>query len=136
MESMYQQWPGMSLHLDYENSLIELCVHVLEYLEKFLNTKGGSYFPTEDLSRYVAAIMVADGACRGFSVTVTEDILNQVVEDVSEDSDSDVTLEASRGTKRTFEDDPVDDGSDSTEVGLKEADLKLHRSSSSKRIKV
>jgi len=136
MESMYQQWPEMSLDLEYENSLIGLCVHVLVYLDKLLDTKSGSGLPTEDLSSYVAKITEADASCRGFSVTVTEHILNRVVEDVSEDSDSDATIEASRGTKRTFEEDPAEDHSDSTEVVVKETDLKLRGLSSAKRIKV
>jgi hypothetical protein len=37
MESVYQQWEGMSLSPTYESGLIALCVHVLKYLVRIIS---------------------------------------------------------------------------------------------------
>jgi hypothetical protein len=99
MESMYQQWPGMTLEKDYENSLISLCVHVLRYLNA---VPSDEYNPEckqaeEQLNTCMSEINKADAACRGFTVTISDDATNRgtkrKVEDVSdEDNDSDSTV--------------------------------------------
>lgn len=100
MESMYHEWPGMTLENKYEDSLINLCIIVLQYLNKVMQQQPWlSSDPTEDLTSYASKIAVADTACRGFTVTIVPEVVQrdrgtkrtiEVVED--EDSDSDSTL--------------------------------------------
>ncbi|KAH9208894.1 hypothetical protein DL95DRAFT_449616 [Leptodontidium sp. 2 PMI_412] len=92
LESMYKQWPGMSLESNYENSLIELCVRVLRYLDLVLSrpsTSGQNDF--EERVALMAMIRSADVACRGFSVTIVGEVeskgMERDVEDISADED-------------------------------------------------
>ena len=98
LESMYQQWLGMSLEPNYEKSLIVFCVHVLRYLDMALLSRQelvrGIY--EAELESLIEKIREADIICRGFSVTIlTGDesgLSGSKVEDVStEDEDSDAT---------------------------------------------
>ena len=110
MESMYHEWPGMTLEKKYENSLINLCTKVLQYLDKVMQTQSWlSSDPTEDLTSHAVKIAEADAACRGFTVTIVPEVVQRDVV---------------RGTKRTIEivEDDEDSDSDSTlvehELGL------------------
>jgi hypothetical protein len=101
LESMYRQWPGMSLESNYENSLIELCVHVLRYLDLALFARLDA--GRQPFEAYLEVLMVkireADVACRGFSVTI-------------------VNTDESEGGERKVEDVSADEvDSDSTELG-------------------
>jgi hypothetical protein len=101
LESMYRQWPGMSLESNYENSLIELCVHVLRYLDLALFARLDA--GRQPFESYLEVLMVkireADVACRGFSVTI-------------------VNTDESEGGERKVEDVSADEvDSDSTELG-------------------
>jgi len=103
MESMYHEWPGMTLEEKYEDSLMNLCTNVLQYLDKVMQAQPWlSSDPTENLASYAVKIAEADSACRGFTVTIVPDVLQrdalhgtkraiEIVED-DEDSDSDSTL--------------------------------------------
>lgn len=93
LESMYKQWPGMSLEPNYENSLIELCVRVLRYLDLILSrpsTSGQNDFEERGVA-LMAMIRSADVACRGFSVTIVGEVeskgMERDVEDISADED-------------------------------------------------
>jgi hypothetical protein len=99
MESMYQQWPGMTLEKNYENSLISLCVHVLRYLNAVPSEEYNHEYKQaeEQLNACMSDINKADAACRGFTVTISDDVMNRgtkrKVEDVSdEDDDSHSTV--------------------------------------------
>jgi hypothetical protein len=75
LESMYQQWPGMSLEKMYEKSLVDLCINVLKYLDLALSHPPAP--EQKDFEQRREALMVnirsADIACRGFSVTIVND---------------------------------------------------------------
>jgi hypothetical protein len=98
LESMYQQWLGISLEPNYEKSLIALCVQVLRYLDMTLLSRRQlirGIFEAE-LEALMGKIRETDSTCRGFSVTIlTEEkskVLGRKVEDVStENEDSDKT---------------------------------------------
>jgi len=92
LESMYQNWPGMTLHKDYENSLISLCIHVLRYLSTVFSISNNApqKSPLEGLAKIYASITKADQHCRGFTVTIQEDLQNLPmvnIEEMSEDDD-------------------------------------------------
>lgn len=106
MESMYQQWPGMTLEANYEKSLIALSVEVLKYLDLLLDVASLSErIPFEGmLENFMVNVRDADIACRGFNVTiVNEDEMGGVlraakdVSDEDEDSDSTETREEADG---------------------------------------
>jgi hypothetical protein len=125
MESMYHDWPGMTLEKHYEDSLISLCMIVLQYLDK---VQEQSWWPwsawdeEDSLKNYAAKIADADAACRGFTVTIVPDV-------VQRDRD--------RGTKRTMEDvEDSDDDSNSTLVGFDGEEASGELFSSAKRVKV
>ena len=101
LESMYQQWPGMSLEMNYENSLIALCVHVLRYLDHalFADLDSGRQLFDADSEDLMVKIREADATCRRFSVTIVSADLNEEVTSKVEDVSAD------------------EDDSDSTEVG-------------------
>ncbi|CZR67764.1 uncharacterized protein PAC_17663 [Phialocephala subalpina] len=113
MESMYQQWSGMTLESNYEDALILLCSEVLNFLNQAIllpprRSSVSDQLMTVEMGSSIAKIEAADAACRGFSVTPLDSLLNRNVEDVSdEDSDSDSTVHESRGTKRGFEEVPA-----------------------------
>lgn len=101
MESMYHEWPGMSLEKKYEDSLINLCTSVLQYLDKVMQVQPWlSSEPAENLASHAVRIAEADAACRGFTVTIVPEAVQS-------------------GTKRTLEigEDEEDSDSDSTVVG-------------------
>ena len=93
LESMYQQWPGMSLEMNYRTSLIALCVHVLRYLDHalFAGLDSGRQPFSADLEALMVKIREADATCRGFSVTIisvdSNEEVRSKVEDVSADED-------------------------------------------------
>ncbi|KAE8451648.1 hypothetical protein EG329_003105 [Mollisiaceae sp. DMI_Dod_QoI] len=104
MESMYQQWPGMTLEPHYEDALVSLCIHIFRFLDKVITTLLPPARPiiSEDLTRLIVKINEADAVCREFSVTFLDCTTTSNIEDLS-DTDSDGTLCESRGTKRVFE---------------------------------
>lgn len=93
LESMYKQWPGMSLEPNYETSLIELCVRVLRYLDLVLSRPSASEQNDFEKKRIALMAMIrsADVACRGFSVTIVGEVeskgMERDVEDISADED-------------------------------------------------
>jgi hypothetical protein len=125
MENMYRSWPNMTLEPAYQDSLITLCVHVLTYLEQVLSN------PKSELTNQINKINEADAACREYKVTIIE----ESIEDASEDDDSEGALEEQRGTKRMVEEVSAED-SDSTVVGIVQNEVRGQESPSSKRIKI
>ncbi|KUJ12572.1 uncharacterized protein LY89DRAFT_673527 [Mollisia scopiformis] len=107
MESMYQQLPGMDLEPDYEDALVSLCTHVLEYLGQVITLSletGQHASMSEILTQTINKINQADTNCRQFTVTFMDTALDRDIKDVSdEDSDSDSANCEPRGTKRGFE---------------------------------
>jgi hypothetical protein len=95
LESMYQNWEAMTLEKDYEDSLISLCTHVLEYLGGILDPHTKFSISVVDHSDCeFAKIVEADRACRGFTVTIEDNMtpsLDQIEDVSSEDEDSDYT---------------------------------------------
>ena len=121
MESMYHEWPGMTLERKYEDSLINLCTKVIQYLDKVMQTQSGlSSDLSEDLTSHAAEIAAADAACRGFTVTIVPEVVQQDVV---------------RGTKRTIEIVEDDEDSDSDDSSV-EHESSAGLVSYSKRIKV
>ncbi|RDW74872.1 hypothetical protein BP6252_06014 [Coleophoma cylindrospora] len=98
MESMYQQWPNMSLEKNYEDSLVDLCVHVLRYLNRVITmaTLDRAEDAEQKLSENMKRIEEADDRCRGFKVTIIEASMQ-------------------RGTKRSAQDVEDDDSDDSND---------------------
>jgi hypothetical protein len=124
MESMYHQWPGMTLDKDYETSLVNLCVDVLRYLDTLYMQKyyvTGS-FSADILTKLMDNIQRADTACRGFSATIVQDVLQHTLDELEEDdSDSDDMVLVQCGVKRRIEDvSDQEDDSDGTAVGTQE----------------
>jgi hypothetical protein len=121
MESVYHQWPGMTIDKDYEISLIRLCVEVLRYLDAVYTYKYDfSVLRSEGtLEKIMQNINKADIACRGFSVTIVQDVLQRTLDELEEDgSGSDDTVEIQCGVKRRFKDvSDKEDDSDGTAVG-------------------
>ena len=107
MESIYHQWPGMTLDKNYEDSLINLSIAVLQYLDLLYTfesetTKADFAVTSQD---FVYSIRRADEACRGFSITFVQDILQRALNVVEEvDSDLDETIMVSRGVKKISKD--------------------------------
>jgi len=138
MENMYQNWPGMSLEPKYEESLMSLCVRVLNLLEEALyngdNEDSEDWTVAEELTK----IHEADDICRRFKVTILQEQAISSVDDVSEEeNDSDGTLEELPSTKRRVEDlYGADSDSDTTEVGCSQKEVPAEGYSSSKRLKV
>jgi hypothetical protein len=164
MESMYHQWPGMTLDKDYEASLINLCVEVLRYLDTVYthNTKTtklsspgiltpddleerldgfvAQYIPSTQtviLQKIMQNINKADIACRGFSVTIVQDVLQRTLDELGDDdSDSDDTVEIQCGVKRRIEDvSDKEDDSDGTAVGTHDITA-VKQLPSAKRVKI
>lgn len=103
MESMYQQWPNITLEKNYEGSLVDLCVHVLRYLNLVITlaTLESAEGAEQRLNESMKRIEEADDRCRGFKVTIVE-------------------ASVQRGTKRSVqdvEDDNSDDSNDN-EIGV------------------
>jgi hypothetical protein len=77
LDSMYQNWSGMSLEKKYESSLVELCSHVLNFLyicfTSSSDLKRTPENPFKEIDRYYTRIADADAKCRAFTVTI-EDI--------------------------------------------------------------
>ena len=101
MESMYQQWPNMSLEKNYEDSLVELCMHVFRYLEAVMRLSYDTTTGTM-LREHFTKIHEADEKCRGFSVAIIDDEgvrrTKRTIDDVSdEDSDSTIVEHSSKG---------------------------------------
>jgi hypothetical protein len=139
MESMYHQWPGMTIDKDYEASLINLCVEVLRYLDavhthKYYTMRSNS---ADILQETIQNINKADTACRGFSVTIVQDALQRTLDELDDDdSDSDDTIELQCGVKRRIEDvweKKYDSGG--TEVGTQEV-MAVKELPSAKRVKI
>jgi hypothetical protein len=91
LESMYHNWPGMTLEASHELSLLVLCMHVLRYVDFML--AGHSDF--EGSKVLMANIRKADVICRGFTVTIVSAEESKVrgskVLDISSDDDDDST---------------------------------------------
>jgi len=125
MENLYHDWPGMTLEKTYEDSLINLCIIVLQYLDKVQEHSLRPWSAGDeenDLTKYAAKIFDADAACRGFTVTIVPDVVQQ---------------DRDRGTKRTMEDaEDSDDDSDSTLVEFDGREASDESSLSVKRVKV
>jgi hypothetical protein len=139
MESMYHQWPGMTIDKDYETSLINLCVEVLRYLDAVHTHKlytVESFF-ADTLQKIMQNINKADTACRGFSVTIVQDALQRTLDELEEDdSDSDDTIEVQCGVKRRIEDvSDKEDDSDGTAVGTQEV-MAVKELPRAKRVKI
>ena len=106
MESIYSQWPGMTLDKDYEDTLISLCVCILRYLDVVPNEDHDpGYEQVEDhLNACMVEINKADAKCREFAVTISHDVVHRgtkrKVEDFSDgddDCDSMVVREGKKG---------------------------------------
>jgi hypothetical protein len=135
----YHQWPGMTLDKDYKNSLINLCVEVLRYLDTVYTHKYdfSASFSADILEKIMQNINKADTACRGFSVTIVQDVLQRTLDELEDDdSDSDDTIELQCGVKRRIEDvSEKEDDSDGTEVGTQEV-MAVKELPSAKRVKI
>lgn len=102
MESMYQQWHGMTLETEYEAVLILLCVHILRFLDEV--TTPSAEVNSDTIKESLAKINEADISCRGFSVTFLDNSLSHNIQDLSdEDSDSEGTICAPQHKKRKLE---------------------------------
>ncbi|RDW85944.1 hypothetical protein BP5796_04269 [Coleophoma crateriformis] len=116
MESMYQQWPNMSLEKNYEDSLVDLCAHVLRYLSHVITiaTLERAEGAEQRLNESMKRIEEADDRCRGFKVTIIE-------------------ASVQRGTKRSVQDVEDDDSDDSNdnEIGV---EVEREKSGSCKRL--
>jgi hypothetical protein len=98
LESMYKEWPGMSLERNYEASLIRLCVNVLKYLDLILSCtfEPGQNELEHERITLIADIRSADTVCRGFSVTIfggdeSEGIESRLGDGSADEHDSDST---------------------------------------------
>ena len=85
--------------------------------------QSSQYIPTTQtviLLKRMQNISKADRACRGFSVTIVQDVLQKTLDELEEnDSDLDDTIDVQRGVKRRIEDISEEydsDGSDGTEL--------------------
>jgi aminopeptidase-like protein len=138
MESMYHQWPGMTIDKDYETSLVKLCVEALRYLDTVYTYKYvmGS-FSADILEEIMQNINKADTACRGFSVTIVQDVLQRTLDELEDDdSDSDETVKIQCGVKRRIEDiSDQEDDSDGTAVGTQEV-MAVKQLPRAKRVKI
>ncbi|QSZ34374.1 hypothetical protein DSL72_005966 [Monilinia vaccinii-corymbosi] len=91
MENIYAQWEGMSVHKQYEETLISFSTHVLNYFGELLSptVEYGDGFSMK-MKHHFQDIMYADKACRAFTATFsTESPLKpeRSVDDISDDSD-------------------------------------------------
>ncbi|KAE9371464.1 hypothetical protein N431DRAFT_24725 [Stipitochalara longipes BDJ] len=138
MENMYQNWPGMSLEPKYEESLMSLCIQVLNFLGRLLCREDELDTVVWTVAEEMAKINKADAICREFKVTILQDQSSHALDDVlEEEPDSDGTLEELSSTKRRAEDSSADDtDSDSTEVGYNQKEVAVEGGMSSKRAKV
>ncbi|KAG0645974.1 Sterol uptake control 2 [Hyphodiscus hymeniophilus] len=108
LESMYQQWAGMSLEKAYEQSLIELCIHVLRYLDAVISRRSPAQQETVEQRRdtSIMNIRTADAACRGFSVTIVSgdkgERMEARLEDVSSDDDDSDSTEGGEDERTVF----------------------------------
>jgi len=139
MESVYHQWPGMTVDKDYETSLVNLCVEVLRYLDTVYTHKYDVFGSNsaDILQEIMQNINRADTACRGFSVTIVQDVLQRTLDELGEDdSDSDDTVEIQFGVKRRIEDvSDKEDESDGTAVGSQEV-MAVKELPRAKRVKI
>ncbi|KAH9213258.1 hypothetical protein DL95DRAFT_410401 [Leptodontidium sp. 2 PMI_412] len=102
LESIYQQWSGMSLDPDYKKAIVDLCVLVLAYIARFLNSKEAASSRAQALDSQMGKIAEADAKYRGF--TVTFPIYRKVEDSSEDDSDSDNTATDIKAMKRSFSD--------------------------------
>jgi hypothetical protein len=132
---MYQNWPGMSLEPDYEDSLLPLCIQVLNFLEKALSSRDPLYPTAWTVAEEMAKINKADAVCRAFKVTILQD---QSADDISEEGfDSEGTLQESPNMKRRIEDISAEEPDlGSTEIGYMQDQGVIEEFTSSKRVKV
>ena len=76
LDSMYQNWSGLSLEKEYESSLVKLCSHVLSFLYLCFTSssdrKRTPENPLEEIDRYYTRIANADAKCRAFTVTIED----------------------------------------------------------------
>jgi hypothetical protein len=140
MESMYHQWPGMTLDKDYETSLIKLCVEVLRYLDRlYIYNKyyARELFFANDLQKIMQNINMADTACRGFSATIVKDVLQRSLDELGgDDSDDDEAVEVQCSLKRGIREvEEEEDDSDGTAVGSEEV-MAVKEPPSAKRVKI
>lgn len=95
LETMYQQWDCMTLDKEYENSLIDLCVHVFIYLDEVpaIDVHHRCKRAEEYLDSCLAEVHKADAACRGLTVTIEDDSFRRgtkrTVEDIEEEEEED-----------------------------------------------
>ena len=138
MENTYQNWPGMSLEPKSEESLVSLCIQVLNFFEKVLGGKDGPGFDVSTVHEEVGKIDEADAICRDFKVTILQEETKSSMDDDSEEEvDSDGTLEELPPTKRIFDKlYEADSDSDLTDVGCNQKEVPAEGFSSSKRLKV
>lgn len=79
LESVYQNWPNMTLATDYEAALLELCKSVLVYLNHVkifsmgYGRRSGGFDPLW-LNDWVEAIRESDEKCRSFVVKMGDKI--------------------------------------------------------------
>lgn len=88
MESMYQNWSGMTIDANYEEALLSLCVTVLKCIDVIIESSLADSFDADILQTSMKKVNEADAVCRQFSVTFLDSVLERNVEDIS-DSDSD-----------------------------------------------
>jgi hypothetical protein len=105
MESMYQQWQGMTLEANYEEALVSLCNQVLIFVAAFV--VPSPEITVETLTHSKDNINKADAACRSFSVMLLDSTLGDSIGTVSDEdseSGSDGTLTPpATSVKRRFE---------------------------------
>jgi len=106
MESMYHQWPGLILDPNYEKELLDLCVVVLNYLDLILVSGTGTSTSWAEIRIHERFIATADDKCRGFRVTILEELFMGDLSnsDLDQEEGSDDKLIVSAGLKRTMRD--------------------------------
>ena len=95
------------------------------------------YMSSVNASKIMQNINKADTDCRGFSVTIVQDVLQRTLDELEEDeSDSDDTVEIQCGVKRRIEDvSDKEDDSDGTAVGTHDI-MVVKELPSAKRVKI
>lgn len=105
IESIFRQWPSMTIEKKYEQTIINFCMTVFQYLESIQHA-GWSLFTTnpprtsfssitlQDLSEWEVKTTRADAACRGFTVILEPEaaprdaVLDRVIEEVEDAEDT------------------------------------------------
>jgi hypothetical protein len=102
---MFHQWPSMTIERKYEQTIINFCMTVFQYLESiqhaawslFTTTPSSISFSSmmlQDLADWESRTARADAACRGFTViiepeTVSRDVgLDKIVEETEDSEDT------------------------------------------------